>query len=106
MSIPSLERLRADVGSTYLLAGPWEGRLPAELVAATEGVPMNKRYRCYHAELALPAGVRLPQLSCDVHAGDDVWPMLLLTPGAPHPDDARQRMHAAFHALIPQTTPV
>lgn len=100
--IPTLERLRADIGSTYALRGPWAGELPVELVAADEGIAMNKRYCCYHAEFALPAGVRLPQVSCEVRAGDDLWPMLLLTPGAPDPDDARQRMHAVFHTLIPQ----
>jgi len=103
--IPSLERLRRDIGSTYFLSGPWAGELPAELVAADEGVAMNKRYRCYHAEFALPAGVQLPQVSCDVRAGSDVWPMLLLTPGAPDPDDPRQRLHAVFHTLIPQAAP-
>lgn len=100
--IPSLERLRRDIGSIYALRGPWAGELPVELIDAGEGIAMNKRYRCYHAEFALPPGVQLPQVSCELRAGDDAWPMLLLTPGAPDPDDARQRMHAVFHTLIPQ----
>jgi hypothetical protein len=102
MSIPSLDRLRADIGQTYLLRGPWPGELPVELTAADPGVAMGPRYCCYHAEFALPPGMRLPQVSCDVRAGDDLWTMLLLTPGAPHPDDTRQRMHTVIHTLIPQ----
>jgi hypothetical protein len=102
MSIPSLDRLLADIGQTYQLRGPWQGELPVELTSAGEGVAMNHRYRCYHAEFALPPGVSLPQVSCDVRAGDELWPMLLLTPGAPHHDDTRQRMHTVIHALISQ----
>ncbi|RQP23186.1 hypothetical protein [Piscinibacter terrae] len=104
MSIPSLARLQADIGQTYQLRGPWQGELPVELTAADAGVAMNHRYCCYHAEFALPAGVSLPQVSCDVRAGDELWPMLLLTPGAPHPDDTRQRMHTVIHMLNPQAT--
>jgi hypothetical protein len=102
MSIPSLARLRADIGQTYQLRGPWHGELPVELVAADEGVAMSRRHACYHAEFALPQGVQLPQVSCDVRAGDDLWPMLLLTPAAPHPDDTRQRMHTVIHMLASQ----
>lgn len=104
MSVPSLERLRSDVGRTWRLSGPWAGELPAELVDATEGVAMNRRHRCYHAELALPPGVRLGQVSCTVRSGDDEWPLLLLTPGAPAEGDARQRMHIVFHVAIPQAS--
>lgn len=103
MSIPSFERLRRDIGCTYLLSGPWQGELPAELVAADEGVPMNRRYTCYHAEFALPLSVRLPQVSCTVRAGDDAWQHILLTPGRPT-DDGRQRMHTTFHCEIPQAS--
>ncbi len=104
MNVPSLERLRCDIGRIWRLIGPWSGELPAELVDATEGVAMNKHHQCYHAEVALPEGVRLGQVSCTVRSGDDEWPLLLLTPGAPAAGDARQRMHIVFHHALSQAS--
>jgi len=104
MNVPSFERLRCDVGRTWRLSGPWAGELHAELVDASEGVAMNKRHQCYHAEVALPVGVRLGQVSCTVRSGDDEWPWLLLTPGPPAADDARQRMHIVFHVALSQAS--
>jgi len=104
MNVPSLERLRCDLGHIWQLSGPWAGELPAELVDAAEGVAMNSQHQCYHAELAMPAGVQLGQVSCTVRSGDDEWPLLLLTPGAPVKGDARQRMHIVFHVAISQAS--
>ncbi len=101
MSIPSFDRLRADLGQTYLLSGPWEGLLPVELKSVVEGVPMNHHYCCYRANLALPEGVQLPQLTCTVTAGTDSWPFLLMTPIGPG-KDGRQLMQMVFHSLISQ----
>lgn len=101
MNIPSFDRLRSDVGQTYMLAGPWPGFVPAELLGVREGMPMNRRYCCYSAELALPEGMRLPQSTCTVTAGPDSWPYLLLTPMGPG-EDGRQVMQMVFHTLIPQ----
>lgn len=103
-SIPTLERLQAELGRTCFLSGPWAGELPAELVHASEGVAMNRRYRCYHAEFALPEGLRLGQVVCSVRSGTDTWPGLLLTPAAPEPGDARQRLHTVFHYEITQAS--
>lgn len=101
MSVPSLDRLRADLGQTYWLAGPWDGPLPAELKKVRERVAMNARYQCYSADLALPQGVRLPQVTCTVTGGGDSWPMLLLAPIGPL-DDGRQLMQMVFHSTVPQ----
>jgi len=104
MNIPSLERLRCDLGRIWRISGPWAEELQAELVDASEGVAMDKRHHCYHAEVALPAGVRLGQVSCTVRSGDDEWPLLLLTPGAPVAGDARQHMHIVFHVARSQAS--
>jgi hypothetical protein len=101
MNIPSFDRLRGDIGRTYLLAGPWEGQIQAQLNGVYEGVPMNRRYCCYSAELALPHGVQLPQSTCTVTAGHDSWPFLLLTPVGPS-GDGRQLMQMVFHYMVPQ----
>jgi hypothetical protein len=102
MSIPSFERLRSDVGSTYLLgAGLWDTPVPAELKSVKQGVPMDERHCCYSALLALPAGVDLPQVSCPVSAGGTSWPLLLLTPMRPD-EDGRHLMQMVFHTLVSQ----
>jgi hypothetical protein len=99
-SVPSLNRLRGDIGKTYLLSGPWDGPIAAEVRTADEGVPMNSSYCCYSAKLALPSEVWLPQLTCTVTAGQDEW-FLLLTPLGPG-SDGRQLMQMVFHCLLPQ----
>ncbi len=101
MSIPSLDRLRTDLGRTYWLSGPWEGRLPAELKSVRERVAMDARYRCYSAELALPHGVRLSQVNCTVDSAGERWPMLLLAPIGPL-EDGRQLMQMVFHSPLAQ----
>ena len=98
--IPSFERLRRELGRPLQLTGPWQGELTAELVELHDGVPMDAAHRCYHALFALPPGVRLPQVSCTLRAGDDSWPWLLLTPSRPAAD-GRQRVQAVFHCSIP-----
>lgn len=100
MSIPSFERLQQDIGRTYLLgAGQWFTPVPAELRSVNHGVAMNKHYQCYSALLALPREVDLPQVSCTVSAGDESWPMLLLTPVRPG-EDGRPLMQMVFHTLV------
>lgn len=97
MSIPSFERLQQDIGRTYLLgAGQWTTPVPAELRAVKQGVAMNERHLCYSALLALPRDVDLPQVSCNVDAGDASWPLLLLTPVLPGAD-GRPLMQMVFH---------
>jgi hypothetical protein len=100
MTIPSLDRLRSDIGKTYLLSGPWAGQIPAEVKATAEGMPMTPRHCCYSATLALPIGVQLPQATCIVTAGQDEW-LLLLTPVGPG-EDGRQSMQMVLHYPIPQ----
>lgn len=97
MSIPSFERLQQDIGRTYLLGtGQWTTPVPAELRAVQQGVAMNEHYLCYSALLALPREVDLPQVACNVDAGDASWPLLLLTPVRPG-EDGRPLMQMVFH---------
>lgn len=100
MSVPTLERLRADLGERYLLVAEDGSGLPAQLCDVTLGLPMSQSYVCYSAQLALPAGAQLPQLSCTVLAGTERWEHLLLTPVG---SDAqgRQRMQMVFHCPAP-----
>lgn len=96
MNIPSYERLQQDLGSTYVLGvGQWVTPVPAQLIALRRGTPMNAQYEAYEAELLLPPGVDLPQVSCAVGAGQTVWPLLLLSPKQPGPD-GRHRMQMTF----------
>ena len=44
MTIPSFERLQADIGRLYVFSGEWEGHVEAELRYVTRGVPMNSRH--------------------------------------------------------------
>lgn len=100
MTIPSFERLQRDIGRTYLLGvGQWVTPVPAELRSVKPGLAMSERYRCYSALLALPPGVDLPQVSCAVSAGDESWPLLLLTPVRPG-DDGRPLMQMVFHTSV------
>lgn len=100
--MPNFERLRADIGRSYVLddtaAG---GSVTVELVDARRGVPMNRLYACHSAEFALPPGVRLAQAVFDVWAGEECWPGLLLTPVGPG-EDGRQRLQMVFHGLVSQ----
>ena len=98
MSIPSLERLQADLGQTYVLMGVGDAGVPAELRKVSQGIPMSERYHCYSALLALPPGMGLDQLSCTVCAGADQWPYLLLTPVGVDQDGC-QLMEMVFHSL-------
>ena len=54
MSVPTLDRLRADLGQTYWLTLPSGERIGGEVRAARAGVPMNEQHCCYSAQLALP----------------------------------------------------
>jgi hypothetical protein len=56
MSVPTLERLRADLGQTYWLTAPTGERIAGEVRAAHAGTPMNERYCCYSAQMAAAAG--------------------------------------------------
>ena len=104
MSIPDFERLQADIGKTYQLTFDDGSSLPVEVTAARGGIPMNPRYCCYSAYMALPDAVQLGQTQCTVSSSNDVWPGLLLTPVGPG-EDGRQRMQMVFHVLISQARP-
>ena len=101
MSIPSLERLRADAAGTFHLADARGTRWPAELHSARPGVAMSPRYQCYSAQFALPDGVQLAQDLYDVQppGSGESW-NLLLVPIGPREDDGRALMEAVFHCLV------
>jgi hypothetical protein len=102
MSVPTLDRLRADLGQTYWLTLPSGERIAGEVRAARAGVPMNEQHCCYSAQLALPPGVQLPQAVYEVHAEADAWHLLLVPvrPGA----DGRAVLEAVFHYPLPQAS--
>lgn len=101
MTIPSFERLQADIGRLYVFSGEWEGHVEAELRYVTRGVPMNSRHCCYSAKFALPEGLGMSQATCTVSAEDDRWHHLLVTPMGPD-DDGRQLIQMVFHYPIAQ----
>lgn len=102
MNLPSLERLRDEIGQTYWLTAPTGVRIAGELRGARAGVPMNERYCCYSAHFALPPGVQLPQALYTVQCGDESWSLLLVPvgPGA----DGRALLEAVFHYPYPQAS--
>jgi hypothetical protein len=102
MSVPTLERLRADLGQTYWLAAPTGERIAGEVRAAHAGTPMNERYCCYSAQFALPRGMQLPQALYAVEAGADAWQLLLVPVGAGA--DGRALLEAVFHYPLPQAS--
>jgi hypothetical protein len=102
MSVPSLDRLRADLGQHYWLTTPSGERIAGEVRAAQPGVPMNQRYCCYSAQFALPPGVQLPQAVYPVQRDADTWHLLLVPVGAAA--DGRAVLEAVFHYPLPQTS--
>jgi hypothetical protein len=102
LNIPSFERLSQEVGKSCVLLSAVQGAHVVELVAVSEGTPMNARHRCYSAEFALPFGAFLSQGLFTLTSGQDVWPDLLFTPIGPD-EDGRQLMQLFFHFAIAST---
>jgi hypothetical protein len=101
LSVPSFERLRAELGGSFRLVATSGEAFTATLQAATPGVPMSPHYCCYAALFALLPGVHLPQAVYRVESGPDAWP-LLLTPARPG-SDGHALLEAVFHYPTPQT---
>lgn len=102
MNMPTQAWLRGRLNHSFRLRIGAHAVL-AELVAVSQGVPMNRNYQCYAAEFALPAGLQLASALFAVSADDDLgneWP-LLLNPVQPAAD-GRARMEAVFHLAAEQ----
>lgn len=99
-AIPTQAELAATLGSIFTFAGYDGVAVPARLIAAPEGVPMDRNYVCYSALFELPAGTQLGQDTYRVTSPAGVEWDLLVTPHRPTPEGVPM-MGAVFHCRRP-----
>lgn len=102
LDMPSQERLRADVGRTFLLTESGGQQRAARLTGVYDSIPMSRRYCCYGAEFAVLDGSALPQAVYDLSIGEEHW-SLLMAPIGPN-SDGLFVLEAVFHYLLSQPT--